>query len=152
MELNLSIPQKPLTIKSVPSSDPTPLHRIALEVCSKHGLTMRHMRARCWFQSLVALRYEYFYRAAAETSKPFTQIARLVGVDHSTVGYGMTRFALQYHLPVPRTPPWRKAALAAKNAVKPYPRNYHKLEPWERRRLNRKIELEYKLKEICIQK
>ena len=94
------------------------------------------------------MRYEYFYRAVAETTKPFTLIARLVGVDHSTVGYGMTRYALEHRLPVPRIPPYRKASRQAAQAIKPYPRSYYKLEPWERRRLNRRVELEHRIQGV----
>ncbi len=144
MELNPNLPQKLTECKSVPTRDHAPLHRIANEVAQKHGLTLRHMRARCRYQSLVAMRYEYFYRAAAETSKSFRTIARLVGVDHSTVGYGMSRYALQYKLPVPRVL-YRKASLHVSSAIKSYPRSYYKLAPWERRRLLRTVDLEFRV-------
>lgn len=144
MELNTDLSHKTLKIKNsngVLSS----LHRIALEVCEKHGLTMRDFRAKCNFQALVAMRFEYYYRAAAETRKSLPQIASLTGCHHTTVGYGMAKYALHYKLPVPRSSYWQRAIERPGFRYNDhYPRRYHQLNRYEKARTIRAINFSYR--------
>ncbi len=108
MDLETSLPEKPLTIKSVPT-----LWQIASEVAHKHGLTLRLLRGNRRLGPISAARFEYYYRAANETNKSLCEIGRCVEVDHSSVSYGLTRYGLQHNLTPPRGMCWDGVAIKA---------------------------------------
>jgi hypothetical protein len=115
MELNKSLPEYPLTINRPPT-----LWQIANEVAYKHGLTIALLRNRIRTDKVVAARWEYFYRAAAETPYTKRHIARVLLVDRTTVAYGVTRYAVQHNLPLPKGHNWRSIAVKV-SAQRGYP-------------------------------
>lgn len=146
MDLVLQVlPEKPPISNSVPFSH---MRRIALEVCANHGLTIRHLKSRHRFEPLVALRFEFFYRAVSETTKSFSLIAKFIGCDHTSVGYGASRYAHQHNLPPPRGYGWKRAREHASSDGKPYPRSYRRSDSWQRRNIDRLIELESRIREL----
>lgn len=98
---------------------PQPLHKIALEICAKYGITLPLLRGNRRLGPLVAARNEFYYRAAMETEKSRPEIGIFIKRDQSTVSYGLIRYALSHNLPVPRGYAWQWAA--AKSHGRAYP-------------------------------
>ncbi len=92
-----------------------PLRRILIQVAEKHGLSVTDITGPSRKHRVLPARWEYFYRATAETGKPTTEIARAVHRDHSCVGHAVVEYAKHYGLPIPRNfSYWKRAQTVRK--------------------------------------
>ena len=92
-----------------------PLRRILIEVAQKHGLSVADITGPSRKHRVLPARWEYFYRATAETDKYVNAIARAVNRDHSCVCHAVVEYARHYGLPVPRNfLEWKRAQIVRK--------------------------------------
>lgn len=121
---NLSL--KSQEIKFVPSK----LRIIGLEIASRHGLTLKHLRLPRRFGPLIALKNEFCYRMAISTNYSYSAIARFLHCDHTTVAYRVGRYCAEHGLPFPiRTNlTHKRSAIMAKAfaSKRSFPRTYGK--------------------------
>jgi hypothetical protein len=79
-----------------------PLEQILREVTLAHGLTRADLVCAARTRAFVLARWEFCYRAAAETDHSFYKIARKLARDHTTVIYAIEAHCLRHDLPLPR--------------------------------------------------
>ena len=92
-----------------------PLRRILIEVAQKHGLTVADITGPSRKHRLMPARWEYYYRAVAETDKYISAISRAVNRDHSCLPHAVVEYARHYGLPIPRNcAEWKRAQTVRK--------------------------------------
>jgi hypothetical protein len=79
-----------------------PLEHILREVALAHGLARAAMVSASRRLALVRARWEFCYRAAAETDQSFYRIGRKIDRDHTTAIYAMEAHCVRHGLPLPR--------------------------------------------------
>ena len=76
--------------------DNQPGHRHMAEVCAAHGLTRENLRSWNKSQRYVRARKELWFRLMiVERTFSFPEAGRLTRKDHSTVIYGMRKYAAE---------------------------------------------------------
>src|SRR5258707_841132 len=86
-----------------PPEGPPSLQRIIEEVAVKHEVPISNLVGRNRAHPIVMARHEYFYRASAETAHSYPRIGAVLGSkDHTTVLYGINRYAIRENKPHPR--------------------------------------------------
>lgn len=78
------------------------LKRLLAEVAGNHGLYVEELLSPTRKQPVVRARWEFCYRAAAETTASIVQIARAIGYDHTSALHGLMRHCALNELAPPR--------------------------------------------------
>ena len=66
---------------------------ILKQVAAKHGVTLADLHKGAKWPELCHARWEAFYRLRTERGMYLRQIGELLGFDHATVHYGISRHA-----------------------------------------------------------
>ena len=66
---------------------------ILKQVAAKHGVTLADLHKGAKWPELCHARWEAFYRLRTERGMYLRQIGELLGFDHATVHYGISRYA-----------------------------------------------------------
>ncbi len=85
-----------------------PAHEILLEVARAHDMGVRDLKGSCRQLRFATARQEFCYRAAHETDLSYTQIARVVRKDHSSVMHAIARHCAENGLDNPRGANWKR--------------------------------------------
>jgi chromosomal replication initiation ATPase DnaA len=73
---------------------PRPTVRAIIEdVAREHRVNVDELLSKSHRRPLVHMRWEAMYRARVETGRSYPEIARVFGLDHSTVHHGVRKFA-----------------------------------------------------------
>lgn len=79
------------------------LAEILVRVSAKHNLATHDLFAVTRSRAVSEARHEFFYTALAETPASSVEVGRMCGtMDHSSVLYGASRYAVRNDLPMPR--------------------------------------------------